>query len=147
MPIPGRKLPGHSRSLNLLRIPRYHFGVTNWYFSNWMKGINYLGIKPDLTTNALPNTPFPGVVLQNKMKGSGAGEAVRSGWTNNSHSQLPSSPVKRFLSGYGNCSISLVLKVVPPSPAIIILLDKLLKSTCSFSPSSFLIGTRQSHFA
>lgn len=98
-------------------------------------GIDYLGIKPDLTANSLPSTPFPGVVPQNKMKGSGALEAVRSGWTSNSHSQLPSSPAQRFLSGYENCSISLVSKVV--SPAIIILLDKLLISTCSFSPSSF----------
>ena len=98
-----------------------------------------------LPTRSLPkcsNSLSPSVVLKNKTKEKGRGQAVRSGWTSNwkltyHHSQLPSSPLKRFLSGNENCGISLVFKGFFP-PTIIILLDKLSKSTCSFSQSSFL---------
>lgn len=76
-------------------------------------------------------------------------EAVWSGWTGNlklsyCHSWLPSSPVKRFVSGNGSSSVSLFLKF--PVLTSIILLDKLSKFTYSFSErlSSFLIGARQS---
>lgn len=88
------------------------------------------------------------MTLQTEVGESGGG-GVWSGRTGDGklgscHSWLPSSPVKRFVSGNRSSSVGLFLKF--PVLTSIILLDKLSKSTYSFSErfSSLLIGARQS---